>query len=388
MQVGDDGSLLFEASVPSCGYAVYDLVTGAGDQRPGSELAVDERGLENSRLRVRWDDEGLLTSVWDKSADREVLAAGARGNVLQIFEDYPNFYDAWDVDRFTLQHPVDMTTLDELVVTERGPNRASARMTRSFGDSRVTQTISLSAGSTRLDFSTAVDWHESRRLLKVAFPVDIRSHRATYEIQYGHVERPTHTNTSWDLARFEVCAQRWADLSEAGYGVALLNDCKYGYDIQGNVMRLSLLRAPGWPDPLADRGTHHFTYALLPHNGDLRDGGVVESGYELNVPLRAVRTPSHAGERARRASFLRVDRPGVVIDAVKKAEDTDAIVVRLYEAWGRRGPARLTCAAPVAEARRTDLLEHEQVRLEPDDDGSIPLHLRPFEIFTVLLRLG
>jgi alpha-mannosidase len=388
VQVGDDGSLLFEASVPSCGYAVYDLVTGAGDQRPGSELAVDERGLENSRLRVRWDDEGLLTSVWDKSADREVLAAGARGNVLQIFEDYPNFYDAWDVDRFTLQHPVDMTTLDELVVTERGPNRASARMTRSFGDSRVTQTISLSAGSTRLDFSTAVDWHESRRLLKVAFPVDIRSHRATYEIQYGHVERPTHTNTSWDLARFEVCAQRWADLSEAGYGVALLNDCKYGYDIQGNVMRLSLLRAPGWPDPLADRGTHHFTYALLPHNGDLRDGGVVESGFELNVPLRAVPTPSHAGERARRASFLRVDRPGVVIDAVKKAEDTDAIVVRLYEAWGQRGPARLTCAAPVAEARRTDLLEHEQNRLEPDVDGSIPLHLRPFEIFTVLLRLG
>jgi alpha-mannosidase len=388
VQVGEDGSLLFEASVPSCGYTVYDLVTGAGDQTPGSELAVDEHGLEHGRLRVRWDDDGLLTSVWDKSADREVLAAGARGNVLQVFEDYPNFYDAWDVDRFTLHHPVDAMALDELVVTERGPHRASVRMTRSFGESRVTQTLSLSAGSNRLDFATTVDWHESRRLLKVAFPVDIRSHRATYEIQYGHVERPTHTNTSWDLARFEVCAQRWADLSEAGYGVALLNDCKYGYDIQGNVMRLSLLRAPGWPDPLADRGTHRFTYALLPHRGDLRDGGVVESGYELNVPLRAVRTPSQAAERARRASFLRVDRPGVVIDAVKKAEDTNTMVVRLYEAWGQRGPARLTCAAPVAEARRADLLERPGERLEAGADGSVPLTLRPFEIVTLLLKLS
>jgi alpha-mannosidase len=388
VQVGADGSLLLEASVPSCGYTVYDLVTGAGDQMPGSDVAVDERGLESSSLRVRWDDDGLLTSVWDKSADREVLAAGARGNVLQVFEDYPNFYDAWDVDRFTLEHPVDVTTLDELVVTERGPHRASVRMTRSFGDSQVVQTISLSAGSNRLDFATAVDWHESRRLLKVAFPVDIRSARATYEIQYGQVERPTHANTSWDLARFEVCAQRWADLSEAGYGVALLNDCKYGYDIQGNVMRLSLLRAPGWPDPQADRGAHHFTYALLPHRGDLRDGGVVEAGYELNVPLRPVPTAPSAGEGGRRASFLRVDRPGVVIDAVKKAEDTDALVVRLYEAWGQRGPARLTCAPPVRAARRTDLLEREQEVLEPDDDGSILLRLRPFEIVTLLLELA
>jgi alpha-mannosidase len=388
VQVAADGALLFRASVPSCGHSVYDLVTGAGDPAPGSELEIDERGLDNSRLRVRWDDDGLLTSVWDKSADREVLAPGARGNVLQLFEDYPNFYDAWDVDRFTLEHPVDVTTLDELAVTERGPHRASVRMTRSFGESRVTQTISLAAGSGRLDFVTTVDWHESRRLLKVAFPVDVRSQRATYEIQYGHVERSTHTNTSWDLARFEVCAQRWADLSEPGYGVALLNDCKYGYDIQSNVMRLSLLRAPGWPDPQADRGMQRFTYALLPHPGGLRDGRVVEAGHELNVPLRAVPTASHTGQQPRRASFLRVDRPGVVIDAVKKAEDTDALVVRLYEAWGQRGPVRLTCAASVAGVKRADLLERAQDGVETDRDGSIPLRLRPFEIVTLLLELA
>jgi alpha-mannosidase len=386
VQAASDGSLLFSASVPSGGYTVYDLVGDAGAPTSGSELEVDDRHLENSRLAVRWDGAGLLTSVWDKSADREVLAPGSRGNVFQVFSDYPNFYDAWDLDRFTLEHPVEVTTLDDLTVIEQGPHLASVRMSRSFGDSRIIQTISLSAGSSRLDFVTEVHWHESHRLLKVAFPVDVRSPRATYEIQYGHVERPTHANTSWDLARFEVCAQRWADLSEAGYGVALLNDCKYGYDIQGNVMRLSLLRAPGWPDPQADRGTHRFTYALLPHVGDLRDGRVVETGLELNVPLRAVSTTPHAGPGARRASFLRVDRPGVVIDAVKKAEDTDALVVRLYDAWGQRGPVRLTCTAPVGQAHRADLLERRGEQLELAADGSVPFTVRPFEIVTLLLE--
>jgi alpha-mannosidase len=312
-----------------------------------------------------------------------VLAAGARGNVLQIFEDYPNFYDAWDVDRFTLQHPVDMTTLDELVVTERGPNRASARMTRSFGDSRVTQTISLSAGSTRLDFSTAVDWHESRRLLKVAFPVDIRSHRATYEIQYGHVERPTHTNTSWDLARFEVCAQRWADLSEAGYGVALLNDCKYGYDIHGNVMRLSLLRSPGWPDPESDQGLHRFAYALFPHGGDLREAGVVAEAEAFNMPLVAI--PAEAGSAGTRpvaASIVRADQPNVTVEAVKKADREDALVVRVSEVWGARGRVELSTTLPVQWVTRVDVLEREVAGL-PCVDGMVELDLKPFEIVTL-----
>jgi alpha-mannosidase len=388
VQVANDGSLLFGASVPACGYTVYDLVAEDGAARGRSELEVDDSHLENSRLSVRWDGAGLLTSVWDKSADREALAPGSRGNVFQVFTDYPNFYDAWDVDRFTLDHPVEVTTLDDLTVTEGGPHRASVRMSRSFGDSLIIQTISLCAGSSRLDFATEVHWHESHRLLKVAFPVDVRSQRATYEIQYGHVERPTHANTSWDLARFEVCAQRWADLSEAGYGVALLNDCKYGYDIQGNVMRLSLLRAPGWPDPRADRGTHTFTYALLPHSGDLRQGQVVEAGQELNVALRVVPTTAHAGTGARRASFLRVDRPGVVIDAVKKAEDTDTLVVRLYDSWGQRGPVSLTCARPVTNASRADLLERPTEQVALADDGSIPFTVRPFEIVTLLLEMA
>ena len=156
---------------------------------------------------------------------------------------------------------------------------------REFGASTITQTMRLASGSRRLEFDTEVDWHERHKFLKVAFPVDVHASRATYEIQFGHLERPTHTNTSWDVARFEVCAHRWADLSEPGYGVALLNDCKYGYDIHGNVMRLSLLRAPGWPDPESDQGAHRFSYALFPHAGDLRAAGVVAEAEAFNLPL-------------------------------------------------------------------------------------------------------
>src|SRR5690349_2572835 len=209
----------------------------------------------------------------DKAADREVLAG--RGNVFQLHEDNPVNYDAWDVDLTYLDSVVDLVDAESIEIVCDQPLRGEVRVVRRFGSSTISQVMRLDAASRRLELHTEVDWHEHHRFLKVAFPVDIRSSRATYEIQHGHLERPTVWNTSWDLARFEVCAQRWADLSETGYGVALLNDAKYGYDIHGNVMRLSLLRAPGWPDPEADRGVHRFAYALLPHVGDLRDAGVV-----------------------------------------------------------------------------------------------------------------
>lgn len=224
-------------------------------------------------------------------------------------------------------------------------------------------------------------------MLKVAFPVDIRSPHATYEIQYGHLQRPTHTNTSWDLARFEVCAQKWADLSEPGYGVALLNDCKYGHDIHGNVMRLSLLRAPISPDPLADRGHQRFTYALLPHAGDIREGRVIEAAYALNVPLVVREVKPAAGTLPPAHSFFAVDRPGAVIEAIKVAEDGNgAIIVRLYEAEGARGPVKLTTTLPVRKAWRADLLEN-QVEPLALKNGSLRLDLKPFEIVTVKLGL-
>ncbi len=246
---------------------------------------------------------GCSRSVWDVPLDREVMADGERGNLFQLHEDHPQAFDAWNVDRAYLDLVEDLIAVESIDVVERDPLRAGVRLVRRFGKSTIIQTMRLAAGARRIDFHTEVDWHERHRFLKVAFPVAVRSARATYEIQHGHIERPTVVNTSWDEARFEVCAHRWADLSEAGYGVALLNDCKYGYDIRGHVMRLSLLRAPVYPDPEADQGRHRFAYALLPHPGPFQDSVIAQAEF-FNLPLSFV-PGSRAGrvvtvDRARR----------------------------------------------------------------------------------------
>jgi len=378
------GRALVPVAVPAGGYQVVDLVTGPSAQPAG--VHVGPGWLENSLLRVELDDRGLLCSITDKVARREVLAPGTRGNLLQLHPDYPNFYDAWDIDRFTFDQAVDIDQVESVETVESGPLRAGVRLVRRFGDSVITQVIRLEADSRLIRFDTEVEWQETNRLLKVAFPVAVRSLRATYEIQYGHVERPTHDNTSWDTARFEVCAHKWADLSEPGYGVALLNEAKYGYDISANVLRLSLLRSSTWPDPVADRGHHAFTYGLLPHPGDLREAGVIDAGYDLNVPLETVATTPHQGTAPPSASLVWVDADHVVVEVVKLAEDgSGSLIVRLYEAWGRRGPVTLTVPGPLGGAAVCDLLERELADL-PVDGDSIALELAPFEIATLRLR--
>ncbi len=376
-------------SVPACGYAVLDL--DAAPEAAPNAVIVSERSLENDLLRVAWDDSGLLTSVFDKEHTREVLAPGGAGNLFQLHDDNPTEYDAWNVDIEYLDHVVDLTEISSIDVVEHGPRRGSVRFVRSFGASTITQTMRLASGSRRLDFDTTVEWHEDHKFLKVAFPVDVHAARATYEIQFGHLERPTHANTSWDVARFEVCAHRWADLSEPGYGVALLNDCKYGYDIRGNVMRLSLLRAPGWPDPESDRGTHHFSYALFPHAGDLREAGVIAEAEAFNVPLVVIQSASGGNAAGSvnpmgRASLVHADRPNVTIEAVKKADREDALVVRVTEAWGTRGRVRISTTVSVESAQRVDLLERDGEPV-PCDDGTVELDLKPFEIVTLKFAL-
>jgi alpha-mannosidase len=275
-------------------------------------------------------------------------------------------------------------------VVERGPVRAAVRLSRRFGRSRLTQEVRLSAGSPVIEFATRVSWREDRKLLKAAFPMDVVAERASYEIQFGAIERPTARNTGWERAKFEVPAHRWADLSEPGFGASLLNNCKYGYDCRGNVLRLSLLRAPTNPDPGADRGEHEFTYALYPHSGDWREGLSVRAGLELNVPLRASPAARGGGPLGSSASFFSLDAANVVIEAVKRAERSDAVVLRLYEAHGARCPARLRTALPVSSARETDLLEAGgRVLRVARREGSaeIALRFRPFEIKTLVLRL-
>jgi alpha-mannosidase len=363
-------------TVPACGWAPLDLDAPAPDLPP---VRVSGRTMSNAHIRVEWDKDGLLASVWDRKLKREVLSG--RGNLFQLHEDHPRAFDAWDVDREYLNSVVDLISCESIELVEMHPLRAAVRFVRRFGDSSITQTMRLTATSRRLEFQTEVDWQERHRFLKVAFPVAIRSPYATYEIQHGHIHRPAVSNTSWDAARFEVCAHRWADLSEPGYGVALLNDCKYGYDIRGNVMRLSLLRGPGYPDPEADHGQHRFAYALLPHTGDLRaPGGVIAEAEAFNLPLTVV-----AG--LGRGYVLAVDRPGVSIEAVKPADRSDHVVVRICEVGGSRGPARLTLNLPVAAAWRTDLLERDLAEV-PLDGHSVTLELRPFELVTLKFGLA
>jgi alpha-mannosidase len=360
----------------------------------GSAAAGDLE-LTNGLLRVRIDSDGLLTSVYDERADREVLAPGSRGNLLRLHTDLPNTYDAWDVDRHYLHRYVDLTAVDSITVVADGPTQVSVLVVRSFGSSRIEQTLTLAAGDPGLRITTVTDWHEREKFLKAGFDLDVRSPRSTAEIQFGHVERPNHVNTSWDHARFEVSAHRWVLVAETGYGVAVLTDATYGYDTSTAVrsgggtttpLRVSLLRAPLSPDPEADQGRHVQTYTLLP-GADV--SAAVAGGYALNLPPRVV-TGTAAPGRVPGTPLVDTDGDAVVVEAVKLADDRSGdVVVRLYESLGGRAQTVLRANFQVATAERDDLLERpaeEQSELAVDGDGSVVLSLWPFQVLTVRLR--
>jgi alpha-mannosidase len=270
-------------------------------------------------------------------------------------------------------------------VLEHGPLRAAVEFEYALSEkSSLKLVISLTAPSPRLDFAAEVEWQEWHKFLKVEFPLNLRALHATYEIQFGHLPRPTHFNTSWDMARFEVCAHKWADLSEPDFGVALLNDSKYGYATHGNVMRLSLLRAPNAPDPRADRGRHAFRYALLPHPGSFQGAGVIEEGYRFNLPMQIFPTSAASHQE----SFFHVAPAALVLDTVKQAEDSEALIVRLYEAHGAHSRARLSSSLPVRSVRKCNLLEDEEGSSPLEwKEGGVELEARPFQIITLKLSL-
>jgi alpha-mannosidase len=380
---GESVTLLFLARVPACGHAVYHIVSGAVEAK--SAVRTGELALENDALRAEFDRGGRVVSVYDKQAQREALAPGQKGNLLQLFDDRPVNFDAWDIDPWFEDQQWEVPEAESAELLEAGPVRATLRFRRRTEESTFVQDVHLHAHSRRLDFVTHADWHERKTLLKVAFPVDVLAPQATYEIQFGAIPRPTHHNTSWDRAKFEVTAHRWADLSEAGYGAALLNDCKYGHDVKGNVLRLSLLRSPVDPDTEADQGEHDFTYALYPHPGGWPEGEVVRRGLELNVPLLAVAAEAHPGDAPAEASAITCDRPNVIVETLKKAEDGDDLVLRLYEAHGARGPVALRIALPVTSVVECNGMEEE---IGPADhaEGVLRLDIRPWQIRTFRLR--
>ncbi len=378
-----ENGVLIAPSEPVAAYSVNAL---SADQillmtEASSPLSVSESHLENDYVRVEFNEAGDLVRFYDKMRHREILPEGVSANEFQAFEDRPLNWDAWDIDIFYDDKCYFAEPAHSIKIIEKGPLRATLEIERRILNSTITQRISLTYNSLRLDFATTVDWQERHILLKVAFPVDILTPVATYEIQWGSVERPTHRNTSWDWARFETCAQKWVSLGEGNYGIALLNDSKYGHDIQANIIRLSLLRSPTLPDPEADQGQHEFTYSLYPHS-NLSQSDVAREAYALNNPLLV--SPS-GGTEPQSLSSLVTASNHTIIETVKQAEDGNGLIVRLYECNRQRGEVNLLTNFAVAEAYITNLLEDNQTELELEDTYQVSLNIKPFEIITVRL---
>lgn len=369
-----DGKVIFYANAPAMGYASYRIAPGAAPSAP--KLVADKLVAENAQIRIRFDDQGALVSVFDKQAEREVLLKGEIGNRLETYEDRPHKYDAWDIEIYHRDKRWDIDP-QSITLIESGPCRVVYRVRYAYLSSAITQDIILYALGARIDFVTTVDWRQEHILLKTAFPVQILSPNATYEIQFGAVERPTHANTSWDFARFETCAQRFADLGEDGYGVALMNDCKYGYDIHDNVMRLSLLRSPTYPCKNADQQAHQFTYSFFPHAGSWQEAGVPKCAYDLNQPLYALLSD----QEPKGTGFASCDNANVVMDVLKLAENADGYILRLYEAFGRRGSVTVSFGESPHQVAECDLIERKIGDMALDG-SDMRFDLLPFEIKT------
>ena len=390
--------LLLKISVPGLGYRTYYARGIAKQPAVPSEVQASDSALENDAVRVKVDPQtGCMTSLFDKRSKTEALAVSETdtggptqsvcGNLLQTFRDKPKQWDAWNIDADFEKEHWDLDQADEVTLVEHGSLRAVLRVKNHFQNSTFVRDIVLNAGSARVDVNTTADWHEKHILLKVAVPSSAHNDMATFEIPYGSIERPTTRNTPAEKAKFEVPALQWADLSDATHGVSLLNDCKYGYDAKGNVLRLSLLRSPEWPDPHADEGRHEFTYSLYPHGGTWREALTVRRGYELNYPLLVKQIEKHDGQFKGEYSFLELQPDNVVLTAVKKAEEEDALILRFYEWAGKETDVRLRLPAGVLNASETDLMERPTAELSLHDGGTT-IHVKPYEIKTLRIHFA
>jgi alpha-mannosidase len=368
--------------VPSLGYEVVHVTAGA--KQFVSDLKASGTALENAALRVVVDPAtGCITSLFDKRANFETLAKGACGNQLQTFKDTPKSYDAWNIDPGTLDHMTPIEEVDSVALVEKGPMRAIIRVSRSWQSSKFVQDITLYAGADTVDVVNDIDWHETHVLLKAAFPLAASGPMATYEIPYGSIERPTTRNNTWEQARFEVPAMRWADLGDSEHGFSLINESKYGYDAKDNVLRMSLLRSPTWPDPEADRGHHHFGYALYPHAGTWKQARTERAGYEYNYRLKAMQVESHTGGLPAEHSYLSVAPENVVLTAVKKAEDDNGLIFRVFEWAGKQSEVTFTVPHGATAATETNLMEKTVGAQLPLSDDKVTIPIHPYEILSL-----
>ena len=364
--------------IPALGYAVIRPEASA------CGVTVGDRCAENAFYRIEIDRAGRITSLYDKRAKREAVLAGERMNEFRAYEDHPHTYDAWELEPYATEKPYILSDAAEIRPVYDGA-RAGFEILHTYGGSTVKQTLWLYTDSPRIELDHAIDWHEKHQLLKLFFPCNVQAKEATYEIQFGHLSRPTHKNTSWDAARFEVCGHKWADISEYGYGISLLNDCKYGFSAEGSTLSLTVLKCPAEPDPTADEGMHFFTCAIVPHIGDFRAAGVIHEAYSLNQPLLSMPIGKQEGELPEAFSLATVAGDGVIIDGAKRAEAGEGTVLRLYEAFGGRTAASIRIPEGYTHVYLTDLMENK-IRPLVIEDGCVSLDFGAFEIHTLLLE--
>ena len=387
-------TLLFLASdVPALGYRVYFARSAIGAQKPVSALKssanADVIVLENASLRVSIDKHsGCILHLVEKVRSFDSIADGGCGGQLQSFDDKPAAYDAWNIDPGTLDHPKLLPQPEYVKLMEYGPLRATVQVVRHWQSSSFVQDISLSAGLDRVDIANDVQWHEQHTLLKAAFPLAASGTVATYEIPYGTIARPTTRNNSWEGAKFEVPALRWADLGDPEHGLSLLNDSKYGYDAKGNVLRLTLLRSPTAPDPLADQGEQRFAYSLYPHTGSWRQAETMRRGYEFNSPLKVQQAAIHPGTLPDVMSFVTLSPATLTLTAVKKTEDGDGLLLRFYEWAGEAGTATLHLPAGIAGARAANLMEVPEADTLRTTSDTVSVPYTPYSIVTVRVDYG
>jgi alpha-mannosidase len=383
---------LFASNVPALGYKLFFLREEAWDIIFGPNQSYEDDFhvpfvLWSDSLQISVDkSSGCITSIVDKKLNAEALAPNACGNQLQFFKDTPKDYDAWNVDPGTYDVPPSVIDKADSVELFRDFTTPTIRITRHWQDSKFVQTIRLEGDL--VDIDNEIDWHESHVLLKAAFPLAASGPFATYEIPYGTIDRPTTRNNSWEKAQFEVTALRWADLSGPGpdgkvHGLSILNQNKYGYDAAGNVLRLTLLRSPKWPDAEADMGHHHFHYALYPHAGTWKDALTVRHGYEYNYPLTAVVTTAHPGSLPPSHSFASVAPENVVLTNMKKAEDANGLIFRVYEWAGKETTAEFHVPPGATSATVTNLMETPEGDPLPVIGDVVKAPIHPYEILTI-----
>jgi alpha-mannosidase len=380
-QILGDQILIDDLSLVSgLGYVALNVVTGEA-ATSSQQLHATANTLENAHLRIVVGKDGTLESVFDKHANRESL--DGRGNQIWAYTDIPREWDAWEVDAGYARDGQELLATHAPTLEQTGSLEAGIKVKRELGGAVIEQTYKLGTNSKRLEIVTRIRWTGRRTMIRALFPLNVRSFDAWFETAFGAIARPTHRNSSQDQAKFEVNAHRWADLSEAGYGVSLLNDGKYGHSAHGNTLGLTLLRSPIFPDPLADEEKHEFTYAILPHQGDWRSS--ISEAHDLNAPLQVVHVTSSTGDWSSSQQFAKLNAPGLRLSALKKSEDGNQIILRVYEAHGGRGTATLETTFGRGRAVMTNLLEEETETLEIED-GTLEFEFKPFEVKTI--RLG